>query len=182
MRSIVAATMMFASVCVFGAGTTYKWVDEDGRVHYSDLPPPANAKKIEQKKVGGNVVETSELPYEVREAVKKYPVTLYASDCGEACDKARELLRTRGVPYTEKNPELEEVSKELEKASGALHVPALQVGETTMLRGLEQAQWNRELDAAGYPKTSLLRKPAPPPPVAPAVNRQLPPAGPATVQ
>jgi hypothetical protein len=24
---------------------TYKWTDADGRVHYSDQPPPANAKK-----------------------------------------------------------------------------------------------------------------------------------------
>ena len=182
MRSIVAATMMLASACVFAGGTAYKWVDENGKVHYSDQPPPAGAKKIEQKKVGGNVVETNELPYALRETVNKYPVTLYATDCGEACDKARELLKTRGIPYTEKNPELKEASDELEKASGSRRIPVLQVGQGKVLQGFEQSQWDRELDAAGYPKTSVLRKPAPPPPVAPAVNRKPSPAGPATVQ
>ena len=26
-------------------GVMYKWVDQDGKVHYSDQPPPAGAKK-----------------------------------------------------------------------------------------------------------------------------------------
>jgi len=181
MKAILALPALFVVCSVFAGGTTYKWIDERGQIHYSDQPP-SGAKKVEEKKLGGNVVDTSELPYALRDTVKKYPVTLYTTDCGEACDKARELLRTRGVPHTEKDPRVPEVSEELQKLSGSLAVPVLQVGQGKALPGFEQGQWNRELDAAGYPKTSMLRKPAPPPPVAPAVNRKIPPAGPATVQ
>jgi glutaredoxin len=161
MKAILAFAALLASGMVCADGTTYKWVDEHGHVHYSDQPPPPNAKKVEEKKIGGNYVETSELPYQLREAVKKYPVTLYATDCGEFCDKARELLRTRGVPYSEKDPQRPGQSEELKKLIGGLQVPVLQVGQSKVLKGFEQAAWHRELDAAGYPKTSVLPTKAP---------------------
>jgi glutaredoxin len=160
MKRWVALALLLASGLVIAGGTTYKWVDENGKVNYSDQPPPANAKKIEEKKAGGNVVETSDLPYALREVVKKHPVILYATDCGEACDQARELLKLRGVPYTEKDPQLAQISEELQKLAGARTVPALRVGQSKVVQGFEQTQWHRELDAAGYPKTSVLPKKA----------------------
>lgn len=163
MKAIATFVLLLASGVGFAAGTTYKWVDEHGRVHYSDQPPPPNAKKVEEKKAGANTIETSELPYALREAVRKHPVTLYTSACGEPCEKARELLKTRGVPYSEKNPEKPELSEELKKLTGALEVPVLQVGQSKVLKGFEQGQWHRELDAAGYPKTSALPAKAEPP-------------------
>lgn len=156
MKAMAIFVLLLASGVGFAGGTTYKWVDEHGRVHYSDQPPPPNAKKVEEKKIDDNTIETRELPYAVREAARKHPVTLYASACGEPCDKARELLKTRGVPFNEKNPEKPELSEELKKLTGALEIPVLQVGQSKVLKGFEQGQWHRELDAAGYPKASAL--------------------------
>lgn len=179
MKRVIAFALLLASGWVIAGGTAYKWVDEHGKVHYSDQPPPADAKKVERKKIDSNVIDTSELPYAVRQAAQKHPVTLYATPCGEACDKARELLKTRGVPYAEKDPQLAQVSEELQKLAGSLEVPVLQVGQSTVLKGFEPAQWHRELDAAGYPKTSTLPKKAvSPAPTAPAQTP--PPANPAS--
>ncbi|MGH8729255.1 MAG: DUF4124 domain-containing protein [Burkholderiales bacterium] len=163
MRTMAILALLLASNFGFAAGETYKWVDERGQVHYSDQPPPPSVKNVEKKKAAGNTIDTSELPYALRQAVKKHPVTLYATACGEPCDKARELLKTRGVPYNEKDPQRPEQSEELKKVSGGMEVPVLQVGQSKVLKGFEEGQWHRELDAAGYPKTSVLPAKAEPP-------------------
>lgn len=165
-------TLLLVSILpALAGGATYKWVDEHGKVHYSDQPPPADARKIEKKKVEPNVVDTSEMPYQLRNAVKKHPVTLYTTACGEPCDKARDLLKSRGVPYTERDAQQPAQSEELKKLSGGLEVPVLQVGQSKVVKGFEQAQWHRELDAAGYPKTSVLPKVRAPAPLAPDPGR-----------
>ena len=46
--------------------------------------------------------EAGALPYPLRQAVQRYPVTLYTSDKCNPCNSARELLQKRGVPFTEK--------------------------------------------------------------------------------
>lgn len=47
---------LFAAIAILLATATvaaqvYKWVDKDGKVQYSDSPPPASATKTEAKKV-----------------------------------------------------------------------------------------------------------------------------------
>lgn len=141
------------------AGDLYRWVDADGKVHYTDQPPPAGAKKVEEKKLGGNTIDTSELPYATRLAVKKFPVTLYASDCGAPCDQARDHLNQRGIPYAAKNPQTTPADGEaLKKLVGMLYVPVLVVG-STVSKGYETGAWDAALDAAGYPTSVLVRKP-----------------------
>ncbi|MBS1217620.1 MAG: glutaredoxin family protein, partial [Proteobacteria bacterium] len=46
----------------------YRWVDDKGRVEWRDTPPPATAKKVERRSVGGSVIETSKLPYSLQQA------------------------------------------------------------------------------------------------------------------
>src|SRR5258708_14618405 len=40
--ALVSSTWL---VSMPAAAQTYKWTDADGKVHYSDQPPPANAKE-----------------------------------------------------------------------------------------------------------------------------------------
>jgi glutaredoxin len=145
------------------AGTLYRWVDADGRVHYTDTPPPASAKDVKQKATTGQPADAGRLPYATQVAAKNFPVTLYATDCGEACTKARDLLRKRGIPHTEKDPQQPAEQQELSKLlSGQLEVPVLKVG-SSLSRGFSEEQWHTALDAAGYPRTAG----APPPPPKP---------------
>ena len=152
------------------AGELFRWVDADGKVHYTDEPPPASAKKVEEKKLSDSVISTSELPYATQQAVKKSPVTLYANNCGESCTQAREHLTKRGIPFTSKNPQTSTVDADaLKKAAGAMYVPVLVVG-TSVSKGYEKGTWDAALDAAGYPKDAIVRKPAPDKTDKPAAN------------
>ena len=45
----IALAILLATATV--AAQVYKWVDKDGKVQYSDTPPPASATKTEAKKI-----------------------------------------------------------------------------------------------------------------------------------
>ena len=40
----------------------FRYLDKDGRVVYTDTAPPSDARNVQQKKLGGNYIETSEPP------------------------------------------------------------------------------------------------------------------------
>ena len=156
------------------AAQLYRWVDDKGRVEWRDTPPPANAKKVEKRTIGGSVIETSTLPYSVQQAVRNFPVTLYTSNCGEGCDKARAHLVKRGIPFTQKKPE-DDVDAYKKLTNGGMEVPLLFVGNDR-LRGYEAGAWDATLDIAGYPRQPVPGYTAPKPAAAPAAK---PPAAPA---
>jgi hypothetical protein len=159
----VALAAALAAAAADAATNVYRWVDQQGKVHFSDTPPPVEARSVSQKRMGGGYVEESSLPYATQVAMKRHPVTLYtAKDCGTPCDRGRELLSTRGVPYTERNALANNDNLEaLRKLTGGSgEVPFLQVGESKV-KGWDEGTWNAALDGAGYPRTRLPGTPAP---------------------
>ncbi len=140
------------------AAEMYRWVDANGKVHYTDTPPPLTAKNV-QKKVLGSQAGEAQMPYSLQQAMKNFPVILYSSKCGEPCINAIELLTNRGIPFSKKNPENNPTDSEaLKKVTGGeLVVPVLVVGKD-ILKGFEKGSWNSALDLAGYPKSSVLPK------------------------
>jgi hypothetical protein len=149
---VLAAVAALALTGAASAAQLYRWVDEKGRVEWRDTPPPADAKNVEQRSMGGNTIQTSTLPYGVQQAIKKNPVTLWVFDCGEPCTTARNHLVRRGVPYTERNASRE--SEALKKLTGSLEVPVLAVGSKT-IKGYLETDWDAALDGAGYPRTAM---------------------------
>jgi glutaredoxin len=150
----LAFALLLALVAGAQAGQLYRWTDEQGRVHYTDQPPPRTAKSAEVKKLGDKPADPN-LPYALQMAIRNYPVTLYNADCGEVCTKASALLSKRGVPYSDRNARDEQVAEALEKLTGKREVPVLVVGKE-VVRGFQDATWHAALDAAGYPKTAVL--------------------------
>ena len=176
MRSTMSIITLVAAVAAFHAAaqtSVYRWVDKDGNVHFSDTPP-ADDSKATEKRMGGGQVDENQLPYATQMAMKRNPVTLFSSkNCGEPCASGREILASRGIPYSERGADASPADAEaLKKLVGVLEVPVLVVGETT-LKGYNDTTWNAALDSAGYPRTLLPgqvppRPPAPPVPQAPA--------------
>ncbi|HEY0664731.1 MAG TPA: glutaredoxin family protein [Gallionella sp.] len=139
-----------------GAGELFRWVDENGKVHYGDAPPAS--AHAERKKFGGKVEQGEEISFEASRAQQNFPVTLYVSDtCKEPCTQARDLLRKRGVPYSEKMLVSKSEIDEFQKQSGSSNAPTLKIG-TTYLGGYSESKWNSELDIAGYPKAATYRQ------------------------
>lgn len=153
------------------AAQLYQWKDAQGRMVYSDQAPPPSVRNAAQKSFKGSFIEGGE-SYASRTAREKFPITLYASDCGAPCEQARQLLKERGAPFSGKDPQASpDVQAELQKLTGRLSVPVLVIG-SEKIDGFEAGQWQAALDRAGYPKTTVTRKPAPttaaPAPSAPA--------------
>jgi glutaredoxin len=152
------------------AHAIYKVIGPDGKVTYTDTPPADNSAKVKPVAVdggGGGAPSLVGLPFEVKQAASKYPVTLYTSKACNPCDSARQLLRQRGVPFAEKT--LNDTSADqaaLERIAGTTSVPVLTVGQQ-QLKGLTPGEWHSYLDAAGYPKENKLpasyRQPSPTP-------------------
>lgn len=151
-----------AALLAQAQSNVYRWVDKDGKVYFSDTPPPKDVKESSQKRLGGGYVEDSQLPYATQVASKRFPVTLYTTDdCGDLCSQGRDLLAKRGIPFTEKNPRKSTADADaLRKAIGGLEVPVLMVGESAV-RGYVEDSWTAALDTAGYAKTRLPGQAAP---------------------
>jgi hypothetical protein len=161
MKSLLVCILsLFFCTQLAVAATMYRWVDAEGKVHYTDQPPPESAQGVQKMRPAGIVEDTTQQPYAVQQAAKKHPVVLYVSDCGEVCDKAREHLKRRGVPHTARNPQEADVAEALRKLIGGLQVPVLVVG-SSVEKGYEAGAWDAALDVAGYPKSNPLARPAP---------------------
>jgi glutaredoxin len=146
--------LLFSLLCagLVQAQGAYRWVDQDGKVHYGDRPPPAATGKAKELKLGAPAAD-KQVSFTMREAMENFPVTMYVSaDCGTACKDAGAYLRKRGIPFSEKNVATnEEIAALKQLLGGEASVPVLQVGSKTRT-GFEQGSWDGLLDAAGYPK------------------------------
>lgn len=150
MRSIVLLSLVLAGSAAFAQ--TYKWTDSAGRTVISDTPPSGLTKKV--SKSGDTAQPDDNLPFSVKKAMEAFPVVLYTSnDCGDSCKQARDLLNSRGVPFTEKSVQKPEDVEELKQLVGDAFVPVIKVGNQRQ-RGFEAGAYNNLLDLAGYPKTA----------------------------
>jgi glutaredoxin len=152
----LAITALVSCLDTQAQTNVYRWTDKDGNVHFSDTPPPLDAKSSSQKRLGGGYVEQENLPYATQVAMKRNPVSLFiGSDCGDPCNQGRELLSKRGIPFTERDAQGNAADAEaLKKLVGAIDVPTLVIGESK-IKGFESEQWQSALDGAGYPRTRL---------------------------
>ncbi len=164
--------LVLGLLAVAAQADMYRWEDANGKIHYSDTPPPPNARNVEHKKITGGKPDELPLPYTLQQAVKNFPVTLYTTDCGEACTRAQQVLAKRGIPYMEIDAKEPAAQEELRKLVGpTLQVPVLKIGQK-VLKGIEEGQWNTALDIAGYPSTAMIppREPNRPPKAAPVAE------------
>jgi glutaredoxin len=159
--TILFCIAALAAASAYAQSTVYRWVDKDGKVQFSDSPPPADAKSVKERRMGGGgpSSEESNTPYATQQAAKRNPVTLYTGNDCRLCDQGRELLMRRGVPFSEKNAQASEENMEaLKKLAGDLIVPLMVVG-SSRVTGFDEAQWDSALDAAGYARTRLPGQP-----------------------
>jgi len=157
-RSSRLARLALAAILLGGAAVgamaqAYKVVGPDGKVTYTDKPPTQQDIRVNNgsasPSTGGN------LPYETRQAMSKYPVTLYSTrDCA-GCDTARQALRQRGVPFNEYSVLLDADFAALQARFGNASFPLITIGSQSM-KGYSSNDLQGYLDAAGYPAQAHL--------------------------
>lgn len=132
----------------------YKSVGPDGKVTYSDTPPPVNQKLVEKRDLN-SAIDTSNLPYELAQAVAQSPVVIYTGASCAPCNDGKNMLRSAGVPFTEKTVKSNEDIEKLKQAGGDTQLPLLLVGRQK-LRGFSTEEWQSALTSAGYPSSNRL--------------------------
>lgn len=159
MRASGLAAIFLAAVAFAAQAQQYRWIDEKGRVHYTDALPPPSAKNVEKKKFQDNAAGRQS-SYDLERAVREAPVKLYTHPiCTEPCNFARAFLKRRGVPFSEIVATEPELVQELKDISGADTVPVLVVG-SEVERKANAETYNRALERAGYPPASVVPPPA----------------------
>lgn len=167
-----------ALLCALGAQAqaVYRIVGPDGKVTFSDKPP-ANAQqgKVATTGVGAAAAASNNgsLPFELRQVATKYPVVLYTAEKCAPCDTGRSMLTSRGIPFSERTVITNEDRAALQRLTGDTSLPYLTVGGQR-IRGYSDSEWTQYLDAAGYPKTSVLPNTFKNSPATPLVSLQKP--------
>lgn len=149
----VSALLALLALGSTPAWALYKVVGPDGKVTYTDRPP--SDRPVEQLKTNGASVSTEGLPYELRQVMARYPVTLYTGKDCSPCDAARQLFKVRGVPFTEKTVSSSEDLQALRQRESTEQLPVVRIGQKQLI-GFSQQDWSAYLDAAGYPAKSAL--------------------------
>ncbi|WP_341678191.1 glutaredoxin family protein [Niveibacterium sp. SC-1] len=155
MKKLLAALLATTLFCgIAQADSLFRWTDENGRVHYSDAPPPPDIRKVEERMLKkGSQIETDKQSYATRKASEAFPVSLYTAEKCPACEPARKYLSTRGIPFSETKITTQEQATEAAKLIGEKEaaVPLLVVGGKPY-KGYSESEWASALDVAGYPK------------------------------
>lgn len=136
----------------------YRIVGPDGRVSFSDQPQPSATARPAAGATGSAAGASSggaQLPFELRQVSNRYPVTLYTSAECAPCNSGRNLLNARGIPYVEKTLSTAEDAEALKRLTGQSSLPFLTIG-SQQIKGYSDSEWTQFLDAAGYPKQSVL--------------------------
>ena len=121
----------------------YKWVDEQGQIHYSDQKPedrPVTEIPVETRSYQGVSYGTVEVDTR-KDAPGSRVVMLSASWCG-SCKKAKQYFRRNGIPFLEYDIEKSSRGKRLYEQLGATGVPVILVGKKRM-NGFSEAGFER---------------------------------------
>ena len=63
----------------------YRWIDDGGKVHYSDQAPSSAAKNLQKQTGPASQNASPQLPYVLQQAIKDFPVTIYTAENCKAC-------------------------------------------------------------------------------------------------
>jgi glutaredoxin len=173
---VVASVALVGALTVAKAQTIYRIVGADGKVTFSDKPPAsADQGKVASTGVGAAAAGAAagNLPFELRQVVAKYPVTLYTGQECSPCGSGRALLTSRGVPFSEKSVSTSEDVAALQRLTGDASLPVISIG-SQRVKGFSDTEWTQYLDLAGYPKSSALPVNYKNPPPVPLITVQKP--------
>ena len=105
----------------------YKWTDAQGRIHYSDSPPPA-ARTTQLR------LQTHTGPVQVSQAVgTDSGVTIYTTEWCGVCKRAKAFFQQNGVPFREWDVEKTEYGAIKFKQLGGGGVPVITLGSEKMM-------------------------------------------------
>ncbi|GJL81427.1 MAG: NrdH-like redox domain-containing protein [marine bacterium B5-7] len=129
MKISLVLLLLFYSVVV--DAEVYKWIDDTGRVHYSDST--ISAEKAER--VNLNINSYENVTYERSSASENAPsekVVMFSTSWCVYCKKAREYFRKNKIDFVDYDIEKDARARKVYKRLGGKGVPVILVGERRM--------------------------------------------------
>jgi len=151
MKAIIALCALLASIPV-SAQQIQRWVDADGRVQYSDKPPPGVASKPVEARINsysGAPVVTGTAAPAAKAGQPRPEIRMYATDWCPYCRKAQAFFAQQGIRYAHIDIEKSETGKAEYQRHGGRGVPLILVGAQRM-NGFSEERLAQMLKAAGY--------------------------------
>lgn len=133
--------LLYAStfLCVQVANAeVYKWVDEQGQVHYTDQPVgiTGNASAVDLP------INTYAAPQTFDSVFNTSGVVMYSASWCTVCKKAKKYFRERGISFTEYDIEKSAKGRREYDKLGARGVPVILVGNK-QLNGFTEEAFNK---------------------------------------
>ncbi|WP_298214664.1 glutaredoxin family protein [Acidovorax sp.] len=167
---LLASLLMTLACASAQAQGVYRIVGPDGKVTFSDRPPADAKEPAQAARTTGTAPAApgAALPFELRQTASRYPVTIYTGNDCAPCVSLRNVLTSRGVPFTERTVSTNEDIAALQRLGGSSSLPFGTIGGQQLV-GFSDAEWTQYLNAAGYPKQSQLPSNYRPPAATPLV-------------
>jgi len=150
----VAAVALLLGGTAVAALAQYKIVGPDGKVTYTDKPPTPQDIRMPSGS-GASASGNPGFPFATRQAMGKYPVTLFSTHSCPQCDSARQALRQRGVPFNEFSVTTDADISAVQHRFGEATLPVITIGGQS-IKGYSSSDLASYLDAAGYPAQAHL--------------------------
>lgn len=133
----------------------YKWEDENGITQITDYPPPQgkSAKDVQVHKyeseylkdLQDNEDQESSSKGNKSKSQKKPEIVLYTkNDCGD-CDKAREFLKSKNIPFSEYNMDNDKTSATRRKEIDNSEDVPFAIINKNHVYGFSESVYNRAL-------------------------------------
>ena len=133
---VTALLFMLVLASPMGSAQLYKWVDDQGNIHYGDSPPQnANLKKItgEISSFSSVSVEPFEFdPNLVTAPTAAKSVVMYSTSWCGYCKKAAKHFRKKGIRFKEYDIEKSERGARDYKRLNGRGVPIILIGKHRM--------------------------------------------------
>lgn len=118
-------------LCSYAAnGGIYKWVDEQGKVYFTDSPP--DDIKTEEVELRINTYTAVEIKPLIERLGKKDKVVMYSATWCRMCKKAKQHFQINNIPYVSYDVEKSRIGKMDFKLLHGKSVPVIIVGNKRM--------------------------------------------------
>ncbi len=125
----LALVLCIVAVTTVSAGSIYRWVDDRGRIHFTDKPP---------SNVGAEEMEVKVITYAAPPVVSttngsvSKQVIIYSTEWCGVCKKAKAYFRSKDIPFKEYDVEKSTKGRRDYKKLKGKGVPLILVGNQRM--------------------------------------------------
>ena len=155
MKNLFLLMLLFFFLCGIAYADFYTWKDEKGETQITDYPPPQgkSAKDVQVRKyepdnstdLQGNEEQKSALKDKKSTSQKTPDVVIYTKNDCKDCDKARNFLKSKNIPFTEYNMDNDKTSAARRKEVDDSEDVPFAIINRNQVFGFSESVYNRAL-------------------------------------